>query len=100
MAWIEDTSEPLKWSKLGRLHVGSPAMSALFKSIEEQASALSAEDRARLAESMLESLQPLIADIEAAWAEEIEDRVNAFDQDEMSAHSAEDVFGEARKTLR
>jgi hypothetical protein len=26
--------------------------------------------------------------------------VNAFDQDEMSAHSAEDVFGEARKTLR
>jgi hypothetical protein len=49
---------------------------------------------------MLESLQPLIAEIEAAWAEEIEDRVNAFDQDEMSAHSAEDVFGEARKTLR
>jgi hypothetical protein len=49
---------------------------------------------------MLESLQPSIADIEAAWAEEIEDRVNAFDQDEMSALSAEDVFGEARKTLR
>lgn len=100
MAWIEDTSQPLKWSKLGRLHIGSRAMSALLKSIEEQASALSAEDRARLAESMLESLQPSIAEIEAAWAEEIEDRVNAFDQDEMSAHSAEDVFGEARKTLR
>ncbi len=100
MAWIEDTSEPQKWSKLGRLQIGSRAMSALLKSIEKQASALSAEDRARLAESMLESLQPLIADIEAAWAEEIEDRVNAFDQDEMSAHSAEDVFSEARKTLR
>ena len=100
MAWSEDTSQPLKWSKLGRLNIGSRVMSALLKSIEEQASALSAEDRARLAESMLESLQPLIAEIEAAWAEEIEDRVNAFDQDEMSAHSAEDVFGEARKTLR
>jgi putative addiction module component (TIGR02574 family) len=75
-------------------------MSALLKSIEEQASALSAEDRARLAESMLESLQPSIAEIEAAWAEEIEVRVNAFEQDEMSAHSAGEVFAEARKTLR
>lgn len=100
MAWIEDTSQPQKWSKLGRLHIGSRVMSALLKSIEEQASALSAEDRARLAESMLESLEPSIAEIEAAWAEEIEDRVNAFDQEEMSAHSAEDIFGEARKTLR
>jgi len=49
---------------------------------------------------MLESLQPSIAEIEAAWAEEIEDRVNDFDQDGISAHLAEDVFGEARKTLR
>ena len=97
---IEDTSQPQKWSNLRTLHIECRAMSALLKSIEEQASALSAEDRARLAESMLESLQPSIAHIEAAWSEEIEDRVNAFDQDEMSAHSAEDVFGEARKTLR
>lgn len=74
--------------------------SALLKSIEEQASALSSEDRVRLAESMPEALQPSIAEIEAAWAEEIEDRVNAVDQNDMSAHSAEDVFGEARKTLR
>jgi len=75
-------------------------MSPLLKSIEEQARALSAEDRSRLAESMLESLQPLIAEIEAAWAEEIEERVSAFDQAEMSSHSAEDVFAEARQTLR
>ena len=75
-------------------------MSPLLKSIEEQARALSAEDRSRLAESMLESLQPLIAEIEAAWAEEIEERVSAFDQVEMSSHSAEDVFAEARQTLR
>jgi len=49
----------------------------LLKSIEEQARALAPEDRARLAESMLESLQPLSAEIEAAWAEEIEERVSA-----------------------
>ena len=39
-------------------------MSALLKNIEEQARALSAEDRARLAESMLESLHTPINDIE------------------------------------
>jgi len=49
---------------------------------------------------MLESLQPLIADVKDAWAKEIEDRVYAFDQDEMSAHCAEEVFGEARQSLR
>jgi putative addiction module component (TIGR02574 family) len=75
-------------------------MAPLLKSIEEQARALSAEDRAKLAESMLESLQTLITEIEAAWAEEIEERVSAFDRGEMSSHSAEAVFAEARQTLR
>ena len=75
-------------------------MSPLLKCIEEQARPLSAEDRARLAETVQESLQPLIADIEAAWAKEIEERVNAFDQDDMSAHCAEEVCGEARQSLR
>ena len=75
-------------------------MSPLLKCIEEQARPLSAEHRARLAENMLESTQQLIADIEAAWAKEIEERVNAFDQDEMSAHCAEEVCGEDRQSLR
>jgi putative addiction module component (TIGR02574 family) len=75
-------------------------MSPLLKRIEDQARALSAEDRARLAETVQESLQPSIADIEAAWAKEIEDRVNAFDHDDMSAHCAAEVCGEARQSLR
>ena len=41
-------------------------MSALLKNIEEQARSLSAEDRAMLAESMLESLHTSINDIEVA----------------------------------
>jgi hypothetical protein len=49
---------------------------------------------------MLVSLQPSIADIEAVWAAEIEDRVNTFRQDEMTAHCAEEVFDEARQSLR
>ena len=90
----------LKQSKIKVLLIERRAMSPLLKSIEEQARALAPEDRARLAKSMLESIQPLIAEIEAAWAEEIEERVSAFDQGEMSAHAAEDVFAEARHTLR
>jgi hypothetical protein len=41
-------------------------MSALMKKIEEQARALSAEDRACFAESMLKSLHTSITEIEAA----------------------------------
>ena len=75
-------------------------MSALLKNIEEQARSLSAEDRAMLAESMLESLHTAINDIEVAWAEETEDRVRAFDSGEIPSYSAEDVFAEAHRTLR
>jgi len=76
------------------------AMSALLKKIEEKASALSEEDRARLAESMLESLHTSITEIEAAWAEEIEERVSAFDRGEIPAYSAKEVFAEAYQNLQ
>jgi len=71
-----------------------------LKQIEEQARALSAEERAKLAESMLESLHTPLAGIEAAWAEEIEQRVAAFDRGEMASYAAEDVFAEARRISR
>lgn len=75
-------------------------MSASLKQIEEQAKGLSAEERARLAESMLESLHTPVSEIEAAWAEEIERRVAAFDRGEIPAYPAEDVFAEARRLSR
>jgi putative addiction module component (TIGR02574 family) len=75
-------------------------MSASLKQIEEQARALSAEERAKLAESMLESLQAPVSEIEAAWAEEIERRVAAFDRGEIPSYAAEDVFAEARRLSR
>ncbi len=50
-----------------------------LKQIEEQARALSAEDRAKLAESLLESLQLPLSDI---------------------AYPAEDVFADARRLSR
>ena len=59
---------------------------------------LSPEDRARLAERLLDSLQePAIASIEAAWNEEIERRVAAFKRGEVQSFDAEDVFAEARR---
>ena len=75
-------------------------MAAMLKNIEEQVRSLSAEDRAMLAESMLESLHTSINDIEVAWAEDTEDRVRAFDSGEIPSYSAEEVFTEAHRTLR
>ena len=75
-------------------------MSASLKQIQEQANLLSAEERAKLAEAMLESLHTPVAEIEAAWAEEIDRRVAAFDRREMPTYLAEDVFAEARRMSR
>ena len=75
-------------------------MAASFKEIEQQAQALAAEDRAKLAETLLESLQVPLSEIETAWAQEIEERVAAFDRGETQAYAAEDVFAEARRLTR
>jgi putative addiction module component (TIGR02574 family) len=76
-------------------------MSDALKELEQQAQALTLEERARLAEVLLESLQePPIADIEAAWHQEIEQRVAAYDRGELQTFSAEEVFAEARRLVR
>lgn len=75
-------------------------MSVSLKQIDEQAQKLSAEERAKLAESMLESLHSPLSEIEAEWADEIERRVAAFDRGEIPAYPAEDVFAEARRMSR
>ena len=74
-------------------------MSSL-QQIEEQARSLSAEDRAKLAEYMLESLHTSIKEIESAWSEEIASRIDAFENGSISAYSAEQVFAEARQILQ
>jgi hypothetical protein len=49
---------------------------------------------------MKETLHTSIAEIEALWAEEIEERVNAFDRGKIPLYSTEEVFVEARRTLK
>ena len=75
-------------------------MSVSFREIEQQARQLTTEERAKLAESMLESLHSPVSKVEAAWAREIEERVEAFDRGETPTYAAEDVFAEARNRSR
>jgi putative addiction module component (TIGR02574 family) len=72
-----------------------------LKELEAQAKALKPEERAKLADSLLDSLRAApIADIEAAWQREIEERAAAYDRGELQTISAEDVFAEARRLGR
>jgi len=76
-------------------------MSDTIKDLEAQARALSPEERARLAESLLESLRDApLAEIEKAWEVEIAERVAAYDRGELPTFSAESVFAEARRLAR
>ena len=76
-------------------------MSATLKELEQQARSLSSDERARLAELLLESLNEApLADIEAAWEREIEDRVAAYERGELQTYTAEDVFAEARRLAK
>ena len=75
-------------------------MSSSLHKIEEQARSLTAEDRAKLAEFMLESLHTSVEEIEAAWSEEIALRIDAFEKGDIPAYSAEQVFAEARQILQ
>ncbi len=55
------------------------------------------EERERLVDELLESLnEPAAAELDAAWAAEIERRLSAYDRGEVQALSAEEVFAKAR----
>ena len=76
-------------------------MADTLKELEARARSLSPEERARLAELLLESLHDApLAEIEKAWELEIEERAAAYDRGELPAFSAESVFAEARRLAR
>jgi len=73
-------------------------MPDLVAELAEQARALAPEDRSRLVDLLLESLhESPLAEVEAAWAKEIERRVAAYERGEVQTFDAEDVFAEARR---
>ena len=72
-----------------------------LKELEQRAKSLTPEERARLAEILLESLQqPPAANIKAAWDREIKQRVAAYERGELQTLSAQDVFAEARRLAK
>jgi len=76
-------------------------MSTLVDELSARAKALSAEDRARLAEELIESLGgEADADAEAAWSREIERRVAEIESGSVRLIPAEEVHAEARRLIR
>jgi putative addiction module component (TIGR02574 family) len=73
-------------------------MPDLVAELADRGRALAPEERSRLVELLLESLQePPLSEIEAAWEQEIERRVAAYERGDVEAFAAEDVFAEARR---
>ena len=76
-------------------------MPTTLAEVEQQARMLSPNDRARLAEVLLESLQDsALREIETAWQHEIEERVAAYDRGEVKTYAADEVFAEAKRLNR
>ncbi len=76
-------------------------MSESFSELEKKTRALSPEERAQLAEILLESLEATPAgDVEAAWNQEIGMRAAAYERGELEVFAAEAVFAEARRITR
>ncbi len=69
--------------------------------LERRARDLPAEDRARLALAMIESLETVDAgDIDEAWRQEAEARAAQIDRGEVETVPAAEVFAEVRRSLK
>jgi putative addiction module component (TIGR02574 family) len=67
----------------------------------ERGRALAPEDRERLVDQLLESLnEPASAELDAAWEAEIERRLVEYDRGEVQAVNAEDVFAKAQRMAK
>ena len=72
-------------------------MANTYSDVEREARMLSADERSKLVDVLLDSLRGgELAEIESAWAVEIERRVKAYELGETKLVPAEDVFAKAR----
>jgi putative addiction module component (TIGR02574 family) len=73
-------------------------MSSLLTELTQRARQLPPDERAQLAEDLLDSLLEMPeSEIEAAWDAEILRRINEYERGDAHLVSAEDVFAEARR---
>jgi len=71
-------------------------MASVPEELEAAILALPRDERARLAERLIASLDQ-DREIEVAWREEVERRLDAYRNDELEAISSDEVLAEARK---
>lgn len=67
--------------------------------LSAQAQALSPEDRARLAEELLASLDPHHGEVESAWDEELRRRIDDLERGTVPLVPAEEAFAQVRRSL-
>ena len=73
-------------------------MSALLDELSKKAQSLTVEERAQLAQELLESVErDADPDIQAAWEAEIADRIAKYGGGEAKLIPAEEVFAAARR---
>lgn len=60
-------------------------MSEMAEKLIEQMLDLPPAERARVAERLLSSLEPNLSSVEQLWAQEAEDRLDAFERGEINA---------------
>ena len=76
-------------------------MSTLLAELAERAKALSPEERAQLAQELLESVdQEGDPAVQAAWDAEIACRVAAYERGDAKLVAAEDVFEDAKRLTK
>jgi putative addiction module component (TIGR02574 family) len=76
---------------------------ATFEEIAHAARQLPSDEKAALAEMLLEELgsgQFATKEIEAAWIEEAERRWDAYQRGEMSSSPSEEVFARVRERIQ
>lgn len=75
-------------------------MSDLVEELARKARALSPEERIRLAEELLATVQEVDPEVEAAWDEEIRRRVAEIESGNAKLIPAEEVFAEVRRLIK
>lgn len=74
-------------------------MPDLVTELSAKARALPPEDRARLAEELLASLDPHEAEVEAVWDEELRRRIDEVEQGSVQLIPADQAFAQVRRAL-
>lgn len=75
-------------------------MTGLIDELSRKARSLPPEERIRLAEDLLSSVQDSDEEIEAAWEEEIKRRLEEVESGAAKLIPAEEIFAEIRRLLR